>query len=121
MNLLGKLIDIIYPPRCTLCQEFLWKNRAQKDHDLLLFCLVAVAAFEHVESILFLAVEDVRDRITTIEQPLTAENLGVAVSFQRGPFFQSEMTPLVLLVPTFVFVLDYAQLVRRARQQELAP
>lgn len=27
MNLISKLIDIIYPPRCAICQEFIWDEQ----------------------------------------------------------------------------------------------
>lgn len=38
MNLLGKLIDIIYPPRCTICREFLRKDAQEDDGKGSSFC-----------------------------------------------------------------------------------
>lgn len=50
MSLLKQFIDIIYPPRCALCQEFLWKNRAQNEHDPLLFCQSCFRGFSEIAS-----------------------------------------------------------------------
>jgi ComF family protein len=43
-------IDLIYPSRCAICQEFLWKDRAQKDQKELLFCAACFDGFSEISS-----------------------------------------------------------------------
>jgi len=50
MSVLGQFIDLIYPPRCPICEKFLWKNRAEKDHQELLFCKFCFDGFSEITS-----------------------------------------------------------------------
>jgi len=50
MTLLKPFIDLIYPPRCAICQEFLWKDRAQKNQEELLFCQPCFDGFSEITS-----------------------------------------------------------------------
>jgi ComF family protein len=50
MNFLGQFIDLIYPPRCSICEKFLWKNRARKDQQELLFCNPCFDGFSEITS-----------------------------------------------------------------------
>ncbi len=50
MIIFKKFIDIIYPPRCHTCQKFLWKERAEKDQQELLFCQPCFDGFSEITS-----------------------------------------------------------------------
>ena len=50
MNVLKKIIDLIYPPRCHICKKFLWENRVEKDHKELLFCQPCFDGFPEITS-----------------------------------------------------------------------
>lgn len=50
MNILSKLIDIIYPPRCTICQEFLLKDTQREQDRLSSFCRACSADFRKITS-----------------------------------------------------------------------
>lgn len=50
MSIFGQLIDLIYPPRCSICQEFIWKNRTKKDQEELLFCQPCFDGFTEITS-----------------------------------------------------------------------
>jgi ComF family protein len=50
MKLFQPLIDLIYPPRCAICGEFLWKGRAKEDHEELLFCRPCFDGFSQITS-----------------------------------------------------------------------
>jgi len=49
-SILAHLIDLIYPPRCGVCQAFLWENRANHDGLEIGFCRDCYHAFEKVSS-----------------------------------------------------------------------
>jgi ComF family protein len=50
MNLINRLINIIYPPRCPVCNEFL-NNDPQKNRDKALsFCTTCLADFRKISS-----------------------------------------------------------------------
>jgi predicted amidophosphoribosyltransferase len=50
MSIFGQFIDLIYPPRCSICEKFLWKNRANKDQQELLFCKPCFDGFSEISS-----------------------------------------------------------------------
>lgn len=50
MTLFKPFIDLIYPPRCAICREFLWKTRAKKDQEELLFCRPCFDGFSEIGS-----------------------------------------------------------------------
>jgi ComF family protein len=50
MKLFQPLIDLIYPPRCAICGEFLWKGRAKEDHEELLFGRPCFDGFSQITS-----------------------------------------------------------------------
>lgn len=50
VRLFKPFIDLIYPPRCAICQEFLWKERAKKDQRELLFCRPCFDSFSEITS-----------------------------------------------------------------------
>ncbi len=50
MRVFKQFIDIIYPPRCSVCQTFLWKNRATKEGEELAFCRTCFDAFSEISS-----------------------------------------------------------------------
>ncbi|MFH1954594.1 MAG: ComF family protein [Pseudomonadota bacterium] len=50
MNLISALADIIYPPRCPICKEFLHKGRSIRDGDPLSFCPTCTADFRPITS-----------------------------------------------------------------------
>ncbi|UCF57816.1 MAG: ComF family protein, partial [Deltaproteobacteria bacterium] len=50
MSIFRQFIDIIYPPRCPICQKFVWKNRAKKDQEELLFCQSCFDGFSEITS-----------------------------------------------------------------------
>ena len=50
MNIFHQLIDLIYPPRCHICQNFLWKNRANIEQEELHFCKPCLDAFPEITS-----------------------------------------------------------------------
>lgn len=50
MNIFRHFIDIIYPPRCAICQKFLWKDRAKVDQEELLFCQSCFDGFSKIIS-----------------------------------------------------------------------
>lgn len=43
-------MDLIYPPRCSICEKFLWKDRAEKDQQELLFCRPCFDGFSEITS-----------------------------------------------------------------------
>ena len=43
LPILQNLIDIIYPPRCHVCQEFLWKNPALEELALCKPCFMGLS------------------------------------------------------------------------------
>ncbi len=50
MNLIRELADIIYPPRCAICKQFLWKGPLIKGDNSLSFCPTCIADFRHISS-----------------------------------------------------------------------
>jgi ComF family protein len=49
MDLITRLINIIYPPRCPICGEFLHKEDAQKKHEKPLpFCTTCLSDFRKI-------------------------------------------------------------------------
>ncbi len=50
MNISNKFIDIIYPPRCHICERFLWSNRSKKDQEELLICRSCFESFSEITS-----------------------------------------------------------------------
>ena len=50
MNLIRELADIIYPPRCAICRQFLWKAPLIKADSPLSFCPTCIADFRHIAS-----------------------------------------------------------------------
>jgi ComF family protein len=50
MRILAHLIDLIYPPRCGVCQTFIWENRANHEGVEIGFCRDCYNAFEKVAS-----------------------------------------------------------------------
>ncbi len=50
MSIFRQFIDLIYPPRCLICEKFLWKNRAKKDQQELLFCNPCFDGFSEITS-----------------------------------------------------------------------
>jgi ComF family protein len=50
VNILKPFIDLIFPPRCAICREFLWKDRAEKDNIELLFCRPCFDGFSEITS-----------------------------------------------------------------------
>lgn len=50
MNLLNKLIDIIYPPRCPICQRFLRKHGSTNENGSISFCPSCLADFHRITS-----------------------------------------------------------------------
>lgn len=45
MSLFTLLVDIIYPPRCVICSQFLWKGPLSRDRRSALFCQACTADF----------------------------------------------------------------------------
>jgi ComF family protein len=50
MTLIRELADIIYPPRCAICRQFLWKGPLIKEDNSLSFCPTCTADFRHITS-----------------------------------------------------------------------
>ncbi|MCJ7776381.1 MAG: ComF family protein [Desulfobulbaceae bacterium] len=50
MNLIRELADIIYPPRCAICRQFLWKGPLINEDNSLSFCPTCIADFRHIRS-----------------------------------------------------------------------
>lgn len=50
MNLLGRLIDIIYPLRCPICQEFFWDNCVKEEKSGPSFCRTCFLSFNKIHS-----------------------------------------------------------------------
>lgn len=50
MSIFRQFMDLIYPPRCSICEKFLWKNRAEKDQQELLFCKSCFDGFSEISS-----------------------------------------------------------------------
>jgi ComF family protein len=50
VKLFKPFIDLVYPPRCAICQAFLWEDRAKKDQKELLFCQACFDAFSEITS-----------------------------------------------------------------------
>ena len=50
MSIFRQFIDIIYPPRCHICQDFLWKNRVKRDQEELSFCQSCFDGFSEISS-----------------------------------------------------------------------
>jgi ComF family protein len=50
MNIFNQFIDIIYPPRCHICQKFLWKEKVQKDQKIPSFCQNCFDGFSKITS-----------------------------------------------------------------------
>lgn len=50
MRIFRPFIDLIYPPRCSICETFLWKNRAKKGQQELLFCKPCFDGFSEITS-----------------------------------------------------------------------
>ena len=50
MSIFRHFIDLIYPPRCAICEKFLWKDRAKKDQQELLFCEPCFHGFSEITS-----------------------------------------------------------------------
>jgi len=50
MSIFRHFIDLIYPPRCSICEKFLWKNRAKRDQQELLFCEPCFHGFSEITS-----------------------------------------------------------------------
>lgn len=50
MSFFGQFIDLIYPPRCSICEKFLWENRAKKEQQELLFCKPCFDGFSKIAS-----------------------------------------------------------------------
>jgi len=50
MNLLRNFIDIIYPPRCPICGEFIVNERTSTGDRAMTFCRVCLADFKKITS-----------------------------------------------------------------------
>lgn len=50
MNLLGKLVDIIYPPQCPICREFLQENDLNRGDRGISFCRACYGDFRRIAS-----------------------------------------------------------------------
>jgi ComF family protein len=50
MNLFSRLIDIIYPPRCTVCQAFLGNDNLTNEGQGMSFCRGCLADFRKITS-----------------------------------------------------------------------
>jgi ComF family protein len=50
MNLINRLINIIYPPRCLICSEFLNKDPQKNRDNTLSFCTTCLADFQKISS-----------------------------------------------------------------------
>jgi ComF family protein len=50
MSIFSPFIDLIYPPRCSICENFLWKNRAKRDQQELFFCEPCFYGFSEITS-----------------------------------------------------------------------
>ncbi|MFH1349345.1 MAG: ComF family protein [Pseudomonadota bacterium] len=50
MNIFTQLIDLIYPPRCHICLDFLWRNRADVDRKEIGFCKTCFGGFSEITS-----------------------------------------------------------------------
>jgi ComF family protein len=50
MNFFRPFIDLIYPPRCSICEKFLWKDRAKRNQQELLFCEPCLDGFSEITS-----------------------------------------------------------------------
>ena len=50
MNLLKNLLDIIYPPRCHICEQFLLGNHFSKENRTVSFCHACSADFHKITS-----------------------------------------------------------------------
>lgn len=50
MKLIRGLADIIYPPRCAICKQFLWNGPLIKEDNPLSLCQTCIADFRHISS-----------------------------------------------------------------------
>ena len=50
MKLIRGLADIIYPPRCAICKQFLWKGPLINEDNSLSLCQTCIADFRHISS-----------------------------------------------------------------------
>jgi len=50
MRPLNQLIDLLYPPRCALCGEFLWQDHREDGNRSVCFCEACLADFRKVLS-----------------------------------------------------------------------
>ena len=50
MSIFGQFIDLIYPPRCSICERYLWNNRANNGQQALLFCKPCFDGFSEITS-----------------------------------------------------------------------
>ncbi|MCP4669488.1 MAG: ComF family protein [Deltaproteobacteria bacterium] len=50
MNLFNRLMDVIYPPRCSICREFLFKDPLMGENRSLSFCRTCYADFREIDS-----------------------------------------------------------------------
>jgi ComF family protein len=50
VKLFGKLIDLIYPPRCHVCNAFLWENMAHHGGEELSLCQACYSSFTALTS-----------------------------------------------------------------------
>ena len=50
MGIIGKLIDIIYPPKCHICNRFLWGNTVEKSQKGINFCHSCLGDFYEINS-----------------------------------------------------------------------
>ena len=46
----NSVMDILYPPRCHICQQFLWDGRVNKDQKELLICQTCFYSFSEIAS-----------------------------------------------------------------------
>lgn len=50
MNFFRRLADIIYPPRCAICNRFLWKRPLERDTSSPFFCAECLTGFVPLSS-----------------------------------------------------------------------
>ncbi|MBW1731551.1 MAG: ComF family protein [Deltaproteobacteria bacterium] len=50
MRILSSLIDLIYPPRCLLCEEFLWNDPVIIQGERLHICRSCLSTFKRIDS-----------------------------------------------------------------------
>ena len=79
-------IDLIYPPRCVICQEFLWKDRAEKDQKELLFCQDCFDGFSEITSPLCTVCG--RPFVSKVEEDHACEDC-----LRKTPFFNMVRAP----------------------------